>query len=392
MLWPSVAEGQALRAQRRIVSVTTAILKNADDPPSLATLSGGEVEAFALAAFVSGMGSWLGYWHERGRLVACGELSEVLRTQLRHGRRRASRMHGRLGTVLAAFRERDIEPVLLKGGHTGRVYFPEPGTRPMADFDLLVRPRDLQAAHSALTDAGFSQVSQSRRGESQWAADEATRAVRSVNVEHEDNPWTIDLHVSLDRRYLGGATARFGEWSWRLTEPLDIASSSARVMAQPLLTAYLAQHAGRGIHWFRMIRLVELVLVLERDVTNGSLEWDSLARLLFDGNLQRFVYPALELAARLVPGVVDPDIRREITTATTRRMRRVVERVESEGFQGWGRRRFAALFMWASTWAQTLRAAGELAWPRASPGGVAGLWAAYRRRIELVRRGLVSFR
>src|SRR5216117_184655 len=83
--------------------------------------------------------------------------ADGLATHLDHGRRRAARMRQELDRLLIALADRDVEVLVLKGTHTGQRYFPEPGTRPTTDIDLLIRPVDLRAAHQALRALEFAE-------------------------------------------------------------------------------------------------------------------------------------------------------------------------------------------------------------------------------------------
>jgi hypothetical protein len=240
-------------------------------------------------------------------------------------------LRARLEDVLQRLNARGLAPTVIKGAYTEPVYFPESGTRPMADIDLLIPVEEAESAHGALEDAGLEPLTVTSHGEIEWVPAGGPWVVRVLDVDHEDNPWALDLHITIDRKYFWGRWARFGTWPQTAVEPWVLGDCSAQAFVQPLLTAHLAQHASRGIHLFRLVRLVELVLVIKRDTAAGRLKWDSLARLLSDLKLTRFAYPALELAARMVPGVIDPDFRQEIRAASTARMQRVVDRVARSG-------------------------------------------------------------
>src|SRR5438552_1449806 len=89
-------------------------------------------------------------WGGGGKPGASKPFADVLATHLDHGRRRATRMRHELDRLLVALADRAIEVLVLKGTHTGQRYFPEPGTRPTTDIDLLIEPHDLPAARQAL--------------------------------------------------------------------------------------------------------------------------------------------------------------------------------------------------------------------------------------------------
>ena len=56
-----------------------------------------------------------------------------------------------LDTLAAA----GVPCTILKGMHTARRYYPEPGARPMGDIDVFVAPESRRAAEHALARAGW---------------------------------------------------------------------------------------------------------------------------------------------------------------------------------------------------------------------------------------------
>jgi hypothetical protein len=198
-----------------------------------------------------------------------------------------------------------------------------------------------------------------------------------VELDHELNPWAVDLHTTIDRRYFRGLWARFGEFPHTSCTQLDLDGLPARVFAQPLLATHLAQHASRGIHLFQLIRLIELILVLEQDVASGALKWEALAALLADTGL------------RLAPEVVDEGFRLELAAHATPRMQRTVDYLAKSGMWFGSRRSLDEMLMWACGPGELSRNLGELVWP----GGVP--WRsrarALRRRISILTRGRIRW-
>jgi hypothetical protein len=388
-LWPDLDHDDLQRAHRLIATVSGHAISGSGVPPDLHVDREQGVRATGIAAFQSGVGPLLGYWIERGVVGADPQLSSPLARHLAHGRKRAATFTTALGKILAAFDEVRVVPTVLKGTLTSRRYFPEPGTRPMADIDLLVAPSDITAAQNALSAAGLSRFAVSPNGESQWCVTGTVREVHSVELDHELNPWAVDLHTTIDRRYFRGLWARFADFPFTQASPTTLEGFPARVLGQPLLAAHLAQHASRGIHLFQLIRLIELILVLEQDVASGALKWEALAALLADTGLSRFVFPAFELAARLAPEVVDEGFRLELAAHATPRMQRTVDYLAKSGMWFGSRRSLDEMLMWACGPGELSRNLGELVWP----GGVP--WRsrarALRRRISILTRGRIRW-
>lgn len=389
--WIEVPAGSLGAAWSRLGKAAQSLLGNASssvltaDAPTSAA-------AIGVAAYASGLGPLLGYWSERGRLSTEAAIGRVLADHLEHGRRRARTLTTRLAGLLDALADRRVTPTLLKGSDTAYRYFPEPGTRPRADVDLLVARREVAAARGALEAAGYIEFRRTRyANRSEWRHHDAPQTLRSLEVDHADNPWSVDLHVSLDRWYFRGLRAGFPCPTGDQLAPWSFAGRPALVLAQPLLTAFLALHAAYDIRHFRPLHAVELVLVVRRDTGNGSLRWDALAELLERTHTARFVYPALELTERWVPGTVGPELRRQLHRAANARMRRVVDQVAADGLR-LARRSLDERFMWPQRPAEWLGNVSELLWSSDDAKTAGDQLGLHLRRVRMVLARQVRIR
>ncbi len=324
-LWLDVSRDRRIAAQRRILTVTKDVLNEKGSPARLGIEPLDGTRALSVGAHVLGVGPLLGYWCERGRLDADAEIQGLFATHLEHGRRRAQVMHQRAAEILDSCNRRGVLPIVLKGMHTSSSYFPERGTRPISDIDLLIEESALSRTREALAEHGLQEVELSH-GQSTWLPCGEPLVVRSLDFEHEDNPWSVDLHTYIDRRYFWGLWSRFGHRPFRETREWRLDVHTARVFTQPLLAAYLAQHAVHDFRYIRLIRIVELILVLQRDIGKENFTWDKLASFLAHTKTSRFAFPALRLSAWLAPNVVDSDFLGELAASASPRLRRVINR------------------------------------------------------------------
>jgi hypothetical protein len=367
-LWPHVGERAFTRAMEGIARASATLLAGGTAEP-LALASGVSPAAFGVAAFAAGLGPLLGYWHERGRLPADPALAPVLAEHLDHGRRRAARLAAELARVLQRLDAAGIPVALLKGAHTAYAYFPEPGTRPMADLDLLVAPADVAATQRVLRDLGFEEHgSDSAPHRSEWARPDA-HLVHSVDLDHVDNPWSIELHATLDRMYAPGSVARFG--------PFDIAAAPerrdvgppARCLPQPLLMAYVACHASNHFPQLPLLRLAELALIGGRDFRTPE-AWQALDTFLTETGTERFAFPALTLAQALVPDLAPDSLIRRIAERTPRALRRLVHRTTPATSLRFAAARPGYIPLWAATWRERMAYVAHLVWPHRAGGPV----------------------
>lgn len=323
-LWPEVSVAAFRACQGEIARVASAVLAEPVAPVSLRLPPGADARALGVAAMAAGMGPLLGYWVEVGQVRAEHALAELLALHLEHGRRRAVRMRAELERVLVPLGERGVEVVVLKGLDTAYRYFPDPGTRPTADIDLLVGPGDRAQAERVLEELGFAREGYGPRERGHWLPP-VPGAVRSLELAQADDPWHVDLHWSLDRVVAPGIVASVGRVEPALCDPHVIIPATARVLPPGVLLAHLAAHASSHFHVISLIRLVELVLVVRREFRGSPDRWGEFTALLEDRGAQRFCYPALHLVEKLAPGTVDPVILESLRAAAPRRLRERVQ-------------------------------------------------------------------
>ena len=392
-LWPEVPVPAFRAAQAEVGRVTAAALASASGPEPLRLPRGVDAHAMGVAANASGMGALLGWWCETGRLTAEPPVGALLAHHLDHGRRRARILRAGLERVIAEFADHGVETLVLKAGHTAYRYFPEPGTRPATDVDLLVGPGDAARAADTLRHLGFTLVETSVVPErSHWRPPSAG-PVRSIEMTHADDPWAVDLHISLDRSLLPGVAIRFGAVVPSAGDVWHGFIRPVRVLPQPLLLEYLAAHASSHFYSMPLVRLVELVLVARADFGDRTELWRAFGDLVRRAGTDRFVFPSLDLAERLAPGTVDPGVRAGIAAATPARLRRRVRRLDPGSAQRLHPYPQGERFIWSATPLQVLAAALEIAWPEEQGQRVpvrrmlARQWGRVRRLLARIGTG-----
>jgi hypothetical protein len=392
-VWPAVPIEAWRACGREIERVAAAALRDPDAAMDARLPDGAAATTFGIAAFSAGMGPLLGLWLERGTLRAPDDVAALLALHLAHGRARAERQRAVLATVLEALAERGIAAAVLKGGDTGGSYFPEPGTRPAADVDLVVDRADVVGAEAALAAAGFTAgVRQRRPYKCDWAPPGGAGRLPSLALAHADAPLAIELHDSLDRVFYGVRRVSFGPVIRAATRPLAALHPLARGLRQPLLTAFLATHASEELHHLQLVRLVELALVMRADAAAGTLDWDALGAVLERARALRFACPALELTERLAPGTLDPAFRTRLDAAATPRMRRIVGGLTPGGALRPDRLSLEERFLWTSGPVATARRAAYLIWPLHAHRSRRPLRALWTERLYRIVRGRVSVR
>ncbi|HEX6631490.1 MAG TPA: nucleotidyltransferase family protein, partial [Gemmatimonadaceae bacterium] len=324
-LWPELAPGTLQPAADAVGAAVAAILRG--QRATLGADDGRDAYAIGIAGLITGTGPLLGHWVERGALDASAPVAAVLARHLEQGRRRMERIAAGVAPALAALHDGGLAPAVIKGFHTAHAYFPEPAARPIGDVDVVVAPRDVAAAEALLRDAGFapSDVIEAPYKRDWYPPDDDGRT-RSYELWHARDRWKLELHDGLNFGQLARYGVRLGDaapfdGAWR------VGGVPVRVATQPLLVCLLAAHLGTEPYASRLLRLVELTLVIRRDTECGGLDWAAVRELLERSGALRFTYPALALAQRLAPGTVDDALLARARAVSTHLTRRVVDRL-----------------------------------------------------------------
>ena len=317
-------------------------------------------------------------------------LARGFSTQLAHARRRADRLAREVAPALDALEARGVKPVALRGFHTSRVYFEEPGLRRMADVDLLVPPRQVGQAEAALRGIGFRPTTPVLRPyRRDWIGPEVSSEIFSVEVEDERNRWNLDLHASLDRLFHPGAVARLDS-ELDHVEPIDIDGRPLLALRAPLLLLSLACHCSQELHANRLLRLVEIVRVIRADRASGRLDWDEFLSMTKRTGAARYAYPALALAEDLAPGTVDARVLAAGRRASTWAARHAVTRLSPAGGSSDSRGALRQL-MWTRGSVALLHWLLCAVWP----GGLTrpqDFLYGWRGRLRRIREGRLSLR
>lgn len=291
--------------------------------------------------------------------------------------------------ALDAMLAHHVVPVVLKGFHTARAYFEEPGVRRMSDVDLLVAPDQVDRAESALRASGFRATGPRMTPYKQdWIGAGTEERVFSVEASDERTKWVIELHSSLDRTYHPGAVARLDSQRSR-TIPFEVCNRRLLALAPPVLLLALACHCSQELGSSRLLRIVEIIRVIRTERAAGRLDWVDFLATLERTGAARYAYPALVLAEDLAPGTVDARVlalgARESTWAARHTVRRLVPAGGSIEELGLLRQ-----IMWMRGPVAILHRAMRLIAP--SSQGRPGLLPSWRVRLRQMRAGTLSIR
>jgi hypothetical protein len=241
---------------------------------------------------------------------------EYLQQQSRHTFARHQGIERLAGNIDAAAREAKLAIVALKGLalHDLGVY--APGTRPMADVDLLVNEPDAAATVVLLASLGYKQSYATRR--------ERTFEPRDAGSpigfgEHCDNAIKIELHTQI-AEWLPVRIRSISE----LLLPRRTDVGLRRSESPAALMTHLLLHAAGNMRT-RSLRMIQLNDIAELCSHLGADGWQ---RVLAHERAGRsgWVFPPLALTARYYPGVIAPELLARASGACPRWLRHVCRR------------------------------------------------------------------
>jgi hypothetical protein len=358
-VWPDVRMESWRTAMEAIGQVARKVLAGGSDVAFFC----GDAAAASVAGYTSGMGPLLGHWIECGRVRTSPAMAETFALHLLHNRDRMVGLSQAAKEIVAQLARIGISPLVIKGMHTAYRYFPEPGARASSDIDLVIPMDAMPATEEMFAKAGFRRIP---RFGSPYACDWVAPSVpcdpRTLMYVHRDDPWSIDVQASLNRRLLTGKQVRLDAiYRPIMTEEWSLASQ-ARVLAQPLLALQLAAHISQILLSVTLVRVVELISVIRADVAAGKLVWSEF----LDGaeviGGARYIYPALIFCEQLAPGTVPPDVLMACAADAPKNLRHLMRDISVDHAQSLGRHSVRERFMWAGNWSERLRqVAGEFA-------------------------------
>jgi hypothetical protein len=271
-------------------------------------------------------------------------------------------------TALVPLAEAGLEPLVFKGAALAARY-PEPGTRPMDDVDLVLPPEQLDSGVAVLERSG-------------WRVVPPQSAHHEVILVHDHLPGLpLELHRALATwRERSNHLTTADLWEWRAQGTVVGAPAFTLPLEEEIVA--LAAHAAKPFHVFdRLIWTVDLAVVVADAERNGrTVDWDRVAALAATARCRTGVAVALSQAARL--GVSSPPELRQ-SPAAHARARAVIPLLSAEWplvERGWGTRsrlRYALVDDWRQRFTLLVGQAIE-----------SGPAAAPRKALDLCARGV----
>ncbi len=190
-----------------------------------------------------------------------------------------------------------IETVLIKGLVDAHRLYPRPALRPMADTDIVVSAGDFERSLEVIADAGYVVFQRSALEASFCPRDNCSYPYPWS--DHPENARSVDVHCGL-RAYPLNIPAVFHK-SYRddcITHRIGGRPVRGLSLHDSIAVTALGVTNDIFVQHLRLVKLIDLALLLERSVVPGEL-LETMRRR--GARVVRYVYPAFVLAERIFP-------------------------------------------------------------------------------------------
>lgn len=191
----------------------------------------------------------------------------------------------------------DIPFAIVKGLKLAEDLYEYPACRTSKDIDILVSPKHIQAALSALQKNGFIvQDDRSKKiaGKGLFGAQTYARLFKDITLIHPERGTQVELHQRLFHIEPDGFSEKVMEGAREANAP---------PISDPHYALYLILH-GALVHWPRLKMVVDLILLIKSMPKQTALECLELAESY--GAAAAFL-ASLDFAAELFPSAIPAD-------------------------------------------------------------------------------------
>lgn len=246
--------------------------------------------------------------------------------------------------------------VALKGAALLNLGIYRPGTRPLADLDLLVDPDDVDVASRLMTSLGYVEILDIRRHKV-FVARDARRGYVGFG-EHIDNPVNIELHS----RIAASLPVSEVDITSLVLPRRPLAGSNAYPSTTALMRHVLLNAAGDLMA--RGLRFIQLHDIARLAARMTAADWDELTEPRPTQSGAWWALPPLMLTARYHADAIPPSVIEAIAPRCPWWLRRISKHHELADVS-WSKFRIPAFpgIEWSRSPREALRYATSRVWP-----------------------------
>lgn len=196
------------------------------------------------------------------------DVQAALRKAFYSSELRSDRAWEQMAPLLAAFRERGIGLIALKGAALAARYYRSPGLRPFGDIDLLVQPERRDEAAALLRGLGYANFESQDERTLEWS--------RGYHYHWSFMPergFFAELHWRLMPPEAGVSLDYEG--LWKRSQTFNSPAGSVGVLSPEDDLIYLSLHIAKHKMAIPLRNLVDIAALLRR---SSDLDWEAIAR------------------------------------------------------------------------------------------------------------------
>ncbi len=214
---------------------------------------------------------------------------------------------GAVRGFLKGLEDAGVEPLVLKGGDVRHRLYDDPATRPMGDLDTLIPPADLLKVRGLLKEQGYTALP---RDADKFAGFNIRFAWEESYHCPQRGALVIDLHWEIRKM---GAFYRlpYGPLRARALS-LDVEGTTYQVLCAEHLLMNLSLNALEELEEAGIIKIVDL----HRALARLPLDWDLLLKDAAAFGVLGPMWWMLQRMEHLRPGIVPPEVQRQLSAYT----------------------------------------------------------------------------
>jgi hypothetical protein len=236
--------------------------------------------------------------------------------------RRVELMRADLAGIVRAAAQEGVRVLPLKGAALVERYYAEPGLRPMADIDLLVRPEELPRLDRALAGLGFQALEETARHR---AYGRGAPVVVSWDHEHPDNPRGVEVHTRVGEQ-LRAISYDITDSLWAGASQAAFDGGPGMLPAPAGLLHHLLIHTCHNVinRRLRLIQLYDIALVAP---AVSAAAWVELSGAALAAGEARLLYAPLALAEGFFGPLAPGEARERLAAAAPPALRQLLSRL-----------------------------------------------------------------
>lgn len=218
-------------------------------------------------------------------------------------------LYDELSKVLNAFKDAEIDVIVLKGAFLAETVYKNIGLRPMGDVDLLIKKEDLQKVKKKLIQLRYHTLVYPTKWHEQWQNEWA----EEIQYTNQDKNVRIDVHWNVQPPVIPFQIDI--NKSWEDARPVKVANVEALMLAPGDLLQHLCLHLDKHLNnsgaipfrWY--CDIAEVIRHYEKKIN-----WKYLVQSTKNYGIEEPIYQSLYFVNKYLGAFVPMDVLKDLKT------------------------------------------------------------------------------